>query len=203
MTGRRAGYCVGYDAPGYANAMPGRGLGMGWGRGRGRGGGRGWRNMYYATGLPGWARYGPAPGWGPPPGAAYGPYGAAPTPEQETEFLKSPAVMLKEEVDDEDIAEVLSRWTGIPVRKMLEGEREKLIQMENRLSMRVIGQKEAITAVSNAVRRARSGLQDPNRPIAQGIKELAENVIERFKEAEEELEEEADEAGLRLGRLFR
>ncbi len=77
--------------------------------------------------------------------------------------------MLKEEVDDEDIAEVISRWTGIPVSKMLEGEREKLVTMETRLSERVIGQKEAIAAVSNAVRRARSGLQDPNRPIGSFI----------------------------------
>jgi ATP-dependent Clp protease ATP-binding subunit ClpB len=77
--------------------------------------------------------------------------------------------MLKEEVDDEDVAEVVSRWTGIPVAKMLEGEREKLLQMEKRLAKRVIGQKEAIVAVSNAVRRARSGLQDPNRPIGSFI----------------------------------
>ncbi|MBW2679191.1 MAG: ATP-dependent chaperone ClpB [Deltaproteobacteria bacterium] len=73
--------------------------------------------------------------------------------------------MLKEEVDAEDIAQVISRWTGIPVSRMLEGEREKLIHMEDRLGDRVIGQKEAISAISNAVRRARSGLQDPNRPI--------------------------------------
>jgi len=99
MTGRGAGYCASYGAPGYANPMPGRGFGMGWGRGRGGGGGRGWRNMYYATGLPGWARYGYAPAWGAPPAAAYGPYGAPPTPEQETEFLKSQAEMLKEELD--------------------------------------------------------------------------------------------------------
>jgi len=83
MTGRGAGYCAGYGVPGYANPMPGRGFGMGWGRGGGWGGGRGWRNMYYATGLPGWARYGYAPVWGAPPAAAYGPYGAPPTPEQE------------------------------------------------------------------------------------------------------------------------
>jgi len=99
MTGRGAGYCAGYGAPGYANPMPGRSFGMGWGRGHGGGGGRGWRNMYYATGLPGWARYGYAPAWGAPPAAAYGPYGAPPTPEQETEFLKSQAKMLKEELD--------------------------------------------------------------------------------------------------------
>jgi len=79
--------------------------------------------------------------------------------------LQKDKKMLKEEVDAEDIAEVISRWTGIPVSKMLEGEREKLVHMEDRLGMRVIGQFEAISAVSNAVRRARSGLQDPNRPI--------------------------------------
>ena len=77
--------------------------------------------------------------------------------------------MLKEEVDDEDIAEVISRWTGIPVSKMLEGEREKLVHMEARLGERVIGQSEAIEAVANAVRRARSGLQDPDRPIGSFI----------------------------------
>lgn len=77
--------------------------------------------------------------------------------------------MLKEEVDDEDIAEVISRWTGIPVSKMIEDEREKLVNMEDRLSKRVVGQNEAITAISNAVRRARSGLQDPNRPIGSFI----------------------------------
>jgi ATP-dependent Clp protease ATP-binding subunit ClpB len=77
--------------------------------------------------------------------------------------------MLKEEVDEEDIAEVVSRWTGIPVSKMLEGEREKLVHMESHLSERVVGQQEAISAVSHAVRRARSGLQDPNRPIGSFI----------------------------------
>ncbi len=83
--------------------------------------------------------------------------------------LQEHSKMLKEEVDDEDIAEVVSRWTGIPVSRMLEGEREKLVHMEERLGLRVIGQKEAIEAVSNAVRRARSGLQDPNRPIGSFI----------------------------------
>jgi ATP-dependent Clp protease ATP-binding subunit ClpB len=73
--------------------------------------------------------------------------------------------MLNEVVSEEDIAAVVSRWTGIPVAKMLEGEREKLLQMEAALRRRVIGQDEAIVAVSNAVRRARAGLQDPNRPI--------------------------------------
>jgi ATP-dependent Clp protease ATP-binding subunit ClpB len=73
--------------------------------------------------------------------------------------------MLKEEVSDEDIAEVVSKWTGIPVTRMLEGEVQKLIRMEDRLRLRVVGQDEAIVAVSNAVRRARAGIQDPNRPI--------------------------------------
>jgi ATP-dependent Clp protease ATP-binding subunit ClpB len=77
--------------------------------------------------------------------------------------------MLKEEVDDEDVAEVVSRWTGIPVSRMLEGEREKLVAMEERLGRRVIGQDEAVQAVADAVRRARSGLQDPNRPIGSFI----------------------------------
>ena len=88
---------------------------------------------------------------------------------QTLEQLQAERKMLKEEVDDEDVAEVVSRWTGIPVSKMMEGEREKLLQMEQRLSCRVIGQQEAIEAVANAVRRARSGLQDPNRPIGSFI----------------------------------
>jgi ATP-dependent Clp protease ATP-binding subunit ClpB len=83
--------------------------------------------------------------------------------------LQAQSKMLKEEVDDEDVAEVVSRWTGIPVSKMLEGEREKLVQMEERIHNRVIGQDQAVAAVSNAVRRARSGLQDPNRPIGSFI----------------------------------
>jgi ATP-dependent Clp protease ATP-binding subunit ClpB len=78
-------------------------------------------------------------------------------------------VMLKEEVDEEDVAEVVAKWTGIPVSKMLEGEMQKLVTMEERLSQRVIGQQEALTAVANAVRRARAGLQDPNRPIGSFI----------------------------------
>ncbi len=77
--------------------------------------------------------------------------------------------LLNEEVTDEDIAKIVSSWTGIPVTRMLEGERQKLVKMEERLSKRVIGQQEAIHAVSNAVRRARSGLQDPNRPIGSFI----------------------------------
>ena len=103
MTGRGAGYCAGHGTPGYANPMPGRGFGMRWGRGRAWGGGwgrgRGWRHQYYATGMPGWARYGYAPAWGAPPAAAYGAYAAPPTPEQETEFLKAQAEGLKEQLD--------------------------------------------------------------------------------------------------------
>jgi ATP-dependent Clp protease ATP-binding subunit ClpB len=73
--------------------------------------------------------------------------------------------LLKEDVSDEDIAQVVATWTGIPVARLLEGEKEKLLRMEDKLRQRVIGQDEAITAVSNAVRRARAGLQDPRRPI--------------------------------------
>jgi ATP-dependent Clp protease ATP-binding subunit ClpB len=77
--------------------------------------------------------------------------------------------MLKEEVDAEDVAEVVAKWTGIPVSKMLEGEVQKLLKMEDRLRVRVIGQENAIHAVANAVRRARAGLQDENRPIGSFI----------------------------------
>jgi len=73
--------------------------------------------------------------------------------------------ILKKEVDPEDIAEIVSKWTGIPVSRLMEGEREKLVKMEERLKLRIVGQDDAITAVSNAVRRARSGLGDPRRPI--------------------------------------
>jgi ATP-dependent Clp protease ATP-binding subunit ClpB len=87
--------------------------------------------------------------------------------DQETRFatLQSGQRMLKEEVDEEDIAEVVSKWTHIPVSRLMEGEIQKLIHMEERLHQRVIGQDEAIVAVSNAIRRARAGLQDPNRPL--------------------------------------
>ncbi len=85
------------------------------------------------------------------------------------EELQAGQKMLKEEVDDEDVAEVVAKWTGIPVSRMMEGEKQKLIRMEERIRERVIGQDEAIRAVSNAVRRARSGLQDPNRPIGSFI----------------------------------
>jgi ATP-dependent Clp protease ATP-binding subunit ClpB len=79
--------------------------------------------------------------------------------------LQSDTTFLKEEVDDEDVAEVVAKWTGIPVSKLMEGEVEKLIHMEERLHERVVGQDEAVEAVSNALRRSRAGLQDPNRPI--------------------------------------
>ena len=83
--------------------------------------------------------------------------------------LQKKQKMLKEEVDAEDVAEVVAKWTGIPVSKMLEGEIQKLLKMEDRLKLRVIGQENAIHAVSNAVRRARAGLQDENRPIGSFI----------------------------------
>ena len=77
--------------------------------------------------------------------------------------------MLKEQVDEEDIAEVVAKWTNIPVSRLMEGEIQKLIHMEERLHERVVGQDEAITAVANAIRRARAGLQDPNRPLGSFI----------------------------------
>ncbi len=83
--------------------------------------------------------------------------------------LQKTQKMLKEEVSEEDIAEVVSRWTHIPVSKLLEGEIQKLLRMEERLHVRVVGQDEAVTAVSNAIRRARAGLQDPNRPLGSFI----------------------------------
>jgi ATP-dependent Clp protease ATP-binding subunit ClpB len=82
---------------------------------------------------------------------------------------KRPSRMLKEEVDEEDIAAVVSKWTGIPVSKMLEGETQKLVQMEERLRERVVGQDEALSAVANAIRRSRAGLSDPKRPIGSFI----------------------------------
>ena len=99
-------------------------------------------------------------------------YGVVPSLQKELEAqnqklaeLQKQKSMLKEEVDAEDVAEVVSKWTRIPVSKLLEAEMQKLVRMEERLAQRVVGQEEAIRAVSNAVRRARSGLQDPNRPI--------------------------------------
>jgi hypothetical protein len=91
MTGRGLGYCAGYGAPGSVNSAPG--LGRGRGRGWGGGGGRGWRHWYYATGLPGRARYGCPPFWG------YAPYPQPPSAEEETEFLKNQAEALKRELE--------------------------------------------------------------------------------------------------------
>ncbi|HZQ65791.1 MAG TPA: ATP-dependent chaperone ClpB [Gaiellaceae bacterium] len=94
-------------------------------------------------------------------------YGELPALEQELTAKAEPQAdpMVKEEVDEDDVAAVVARWTGIPVDRLLEGETEKLIHMEDRLHERVVGQDEAVSAVANALRRARTGLQDPNRPI--------------------------------------
>ncbi|MFL0357390.1 ATP-dependent chaperone ClpB [Erythrobacter sp. GH1-10] len=94
-------------------------------------------------------------------------YGTIPQLEKQLEEAEamSENALLREEVTEEDIASVVSRWTGIPIDKMMEGERDKLLDMENILGKRVIGQEQAIKAVSKAVRRARAGLQDPNRPL--------------------------------------
>jgi ATP-dependent Clp protease ATP-binding subunit ClpB len=83
--------------------------------------------------------------------------------------MQGGSAMIKEEVDSDDIAEVVSRWTGIPVSKMMQSEKEKLLHLEDELHQRVIGQDEAITAVADAVRRSRAGLQDPKRPIGSFI----------------------------------
>ncbi|HVE55696.1 MAG TPA: ATP-dependent chaperone ClpB [Pyrinomonadaceae bacterium] len=103
-------------------------------------------------------------------------YGTIPTLEKQLESeqtrladLQKDGVYLKEEVNEEDVAEVVAKWTGVPVSKMLEGEMQKLVTMETNLRKRVIGQDEALEAVANAVRRARAGLQDPNRPIGSFI----------------------------------
>jgi ATP-dependent Clp protease ATP-binding subunit ClpB len=87
----------------------------------------------------------------------------------EIETMKSGTPLLKEEIDEEDIARIVAKWTGIPVSRMLEGEVQKLIHMEERLHDRVIGQNEAVTLVANAIRRNRAGLSDPNRPIGSFI----------------------------------
>jgi ATP-dependent Clp protease ATP-binding subunit ClpB len=93
-------------------------------------------------------------------------HGELPELERELDGRQTVAEpMVKEEVDEDDVAEVVARWTGIPVSRLLEGETEKLIHMEERLHQRVVGQDEAVEAVANALRRARTGLQDPNRPI--------------------------------------
>jgi ATP-dependent Clp protease ATP-binding subunit ClpB len=99
-------------------------------------------------------------------------YGELPALEKELEERDSQQAadaMVKEEVDEDDVAAVVARWTGIPVDRLLEGETEKLIHMEERLHQRVVGQDEAVEAIANALRRARTGLQDPNRPIGSFI----------------------------------
>ena len=95
-------------------------------------------------------------------------YGTLPALEKElseSDSEQAADLMVKEEVDEDDVAAVVGRWTGIPVDRLLEGETEKLVHMEERLHQRVVGQDEAVEAVANALRRARTGLQDPNRPI--------------------------------------
>jgi ATP-dependent Clp protease ATP-binding subunit ClpB len=89
--------------------------------------------------------------------------------DQKLGKLQKTSKMLTEEVTENDVADVVAQWTGIPESRLLEGEREKLVHMEDRLRLRVVGQEDAVAAVSNAVRRARSGLQDPNRPIGSFI----------------------------------
>ena len=91
------------------------------------------------------------------------------TKSEELAIVQKDNKMLKEEVDAEDIAEIISKWTGIPVTKMLESERAKLVYMEENLQKRVIGQTDAVVAVSNAIRRSRAGLQDEDRPIGSFI----------------------------------
>lgn len=88
---------------------------------------------------------------------------------EEMKLNTSNGAMIKEEVDSEDIADIVSRWTGIPVNRMLQSEREKLLHMEHELHMRIVGQDDAIIAISDAVRRSRAGLQDPRRPIGSFI----------------------------------
>ena len=89
--------------------------------------------------------------------------------QKELHAMQGDKAMIKEEVDAEDIADVVSRWTGIPVSKMLQSEKDKLLHLEDELHQRVIGQDEAIEAVADAVRRSRAGLQDPKRPIGSFI----------------------------------
>ena len=118
-------------------------------------------------------------------------YGQLPELEQQLAASEAESAqgrrLLKEEVDEEDVAEVTARWTGIPVTNLLEGEVEKLIHMEQRLHERIVGQDEAVSAVSNAIRRARAGIQDPNQPLGSflflgptgvGKTELAKSLAE-------------------------
>src|SRR5204862_7918457 len=99
-------------------------------------------------------------------------YGVIPALEKKLKTLEADdgkGAMVEEAVTPDHIAQIVSRWTGIPVERMLEGERDKLLRMEETLAKRVVGQREAVEAVSTAVRRARAGLQDPNRPIGSFI----------------------------------
>ena len=89
--------------------------------------------------------------------------------QEQLQSAQGAEAMVREEVTADDIAEVVSRWTGIPVTRMMQSEREKLLHLEDELHQRVIGQEEAITAVADAVRRSRAGLQDPKKPIASFI----------------------------------
>ncbi|HIE33245.1 MAG TPA: AAA family ATPase, partial [Thermodesulfobacteriaceae bacterium] len=128
-------------------------------------------------------------------------YGQIPQLEKELEAenqrlaeIQKEHRFLKEEVDAEDVAQIISKWTGIPVARLLESEREKLLKMEERLKQRVVGQDHAISAIANAVRRARAGLKDPNRPIGSfmflgptgvGKTELAKALAEFMFDTEE------------------
>jgi ATP-dependent Clp protease ATP-binding subunit ClpB len=89
--------------------------------------------------------------------------------EKRLKELQADSPLLKEEIDDEEIAQVVAQWTGIPISRLMEAETEKLVRMEARLHQRIVGQERAVSAVSNAVRRSRAGLQDPNRPIGSFI----------------------------------
>lgn len=112
MIGYGEGYCVGYNAPGCASPVPRMGMGWrhGWGRGRGR------LHMYYATGLPGWARFGYAPAWDAPPSGGYAPYGAPPAPEQEAEFLRAQADWLKQQVELSATLQEFDERTSLSLR---------------------------------------------------------------------------------------
>ena len=94
-------------------------------------------------------------------------YGKLPELEEELKNCKKAGknTLLKEEIDEEDIAEIISKWTGVPVVKLVEEESEKLIHMEDTLHQQVVGQNEAVEIISDSIRRARSGLKDPKRPI--------------------------------------
>ena len=113
--------------------------------------------------------------------------------QEKLKTMQGASAMIKEEVDSEDIADVVSRWTGIPVSKMMQSEKEKLLHLESELHTRVIGQEEAISAIADAVRRSRAGLQDPKRPIGSfiflgttgvGKTELAKALAEYLFDAE-------------------